>query len=105
MVNNHADLKIPEGIYQETYTPVAGRIKSAVLSNPTNNNAFYLRYAKMILSADATCSWVDAMGNPVNGFALSKGPQPFLIRELSTTGGIAVVIVHDGLQDPGVEAI
>lgn len=85
-------LIIPEGFYQEPYTPIVGRIVSPVLNKK-------LKYAKMILSADADVTFRDAMGNAVSTFALSKGPQPFLVSEISAVSAGSVLIVHDGEID------
>lgn len=84
-------LKIPEGFYVESYTPKIGRITSSALSNR------HLLLAKLHINADATITGKDAMGNDFSGMACSKGEVPFLLSEVSSTGGVACFIIHDGV--------
>ena len=82
-------LAIPEGYYVEPYTPQSGRIISPSIGKP-------LLIAKVHLNADATINGKDSQGNVITGMACSKGQIPFLLTELSSTGGISCYIIHDG---------
>lgn len=83
-------LTIPEGRYQELYSPAPGRITSTAL------NGKKLKYAKMILSEDANVTWKDAKTNQVTTFPLAKGGQFFLVSEIIAVSAGTVLIVHDG---------
>lgn len=87
-------LIIPEGYYVEPYTPATGQIVSSALSKK-------LKYAKMVLSEDANVTFKSAKGNQVTAFPLSKGPQSFLVSEISVVSAGSVLIVHDGIIDTG----
>lgn len=87
-------LYVPEGKYQEAYTPAAGRITSTKLGNKE------LAYAKFMISADANVSWVDAEGSTaISTFPLKAGiPYPFLVSKITAvSGGATVIIIHDGI--------
>lgn len=87
----HDKLFIPEGFYQEAYTPAAGRITSTALGGKK------LQYCKFMLSADATVTWKDHAGNQVTAFALKAGYQPFLVSEIISVSAGTVLIIHDGI--------
>jgi hypothetical protein len=83
-------LKVPEGRYFEPYTPAVGRISSTSLGGKK------LQYAKMYLSADANVTFRDEAGNAIVAFPLLKGPQPFLVTEVSVVSAGSVALMHDG---------
>lgn len=86
---NPDQLLIPEGIYRELYTPIAGRIKSPSLNK-------YLQFAKIALSADATVVYKDHAGNQTTE-ALKAGPQSSLFSEVISVSVGTVTIIHDGI--------
>ena len=87
----HDSLVIPEGFFQEPYTPASGRITSPSLNKR-------LQYCKFALSEDANVTWKDSYGNEITEFPLSKGPQPFIVSEISAVSAGSVIIIHDGLE-------
>lgn len=90
ITREHDKLFIPEGFYQEPYTPVAGRILSPSLNKR-------LQYCKFMLSADATVTWKDYAGNTVTSYPLKAGIQPFLVSEIISVSAGTVLIIHDGI--------
>lgn len=85
---------IPEGRYQEPYTPAAGRITSTALSGVT------LKYAKFMVSEDSNVTWKDLNGNTVTAFPCKGGiPYPFLVSVISASSAGTVLIIHDGIKD------
>jgi len=90
-LKQHDSIQIPEGFYVEPYTPTVGGIISPALNKQ-------LAYVKLWLNGDASgCSLRDAKGNAVTGINLKAGPCPFLVSEISSTGGITCYIIHDGV--------
>lgn len=83
-------LVIPEGFYQELYTPSVGKITSPGLG-------IVLEYVKIYLTADSTVTWKDMGGNITTLFSLKAGTQPFLIKELHAVTTGSVLIIHDGI--------
>ena len=86
----HDALKVPEGFFQEPYTPVAGRVLSPSLNKR-------LQYCKFYLSADANVTWKDYAGNQITTFALKAGYQPFIVSEIIAVSAGTVLIIHDGI--------
>jgi hypothetical protein len=86
-------LRVPEGWYQEAYTPGPNRITSTKLSG------LELAYAKFMLSEDADVSWVDAKDSTaISTFPLKGGiPYPFLVSKITAVSGGTVIIIHDGI--------
>lgn len=85
-------IAIPEGHYVEQCTPGAGKQRSQVCK-------YDLAYFKLWLNAGATINFRDASGNAVNGLVVAAaGEVPFLMSEITSTGGVQSYIVHDGLR-------
>jgi hypothetical protein len=86
-------LYVPEGKFQEAYTPGAGRITSAKLGNKE------LAYAKFMISEDANVSWQDMEGSTaILTFPLKGGiPYPFLVSKITAVSAGTVIIFHDGI--------
>jgi hypothetical protein len=83
-------LKVPEGYYQELYTPAAGRVKSAELGNKS------LEYCKIFLPVSVSVTWKGYLNETAVTATLPAGPFPFLVKEISAAGGV-VMIIHDGV--------
>lgn len=84
-----------EGKFTEAYTPKSGRISSPSLYKE-------LRWAKMLLTADADVTYKDESGISKT-VSLSKGEHPFFVTEISAVSTGTVYIIHDGVLHTGYQ--
>lgn len=82
-------LYIPEGRYQESYTPAATRVTSTVLGGKQ------LRYVKFMIESDGAVTWKDLSGNEITRDLKGGIPYPFLVSVISASAS-DVTIIHDG---------
>jgi hypothetical protein len=85
------------GYFQEPYTPIVGRVRSASLAQANGGIAPKLEACWFILSAAANVTFKDYAGNQVTAFGLPQGIYPFPVQEISVVSTGSVLIVHDGL--------
>lgn len=82
-------LYIPEGLYNEAYTPAPGPVVSPKLGK-------IIPIFKIHLSDDCNVTGKSAAGNTVTSQAHKAGPCPYLWSQITSVSSGSVWIIHDG---------
>lgn len=86
----HDSIAIPEGLYIEPYTPVAGPIISPSLNQ-------VVAYVKIHATDEGTITGKDSRGNLISDFPIAKGSNVYLFSEIHSASTV-IWIIHDGVK-------
>ena len=99
-VRDHDEVKIPNGLFVEPYSVVAGQVTSPTLLMPDGTTKRKLRYVRILLTQAANVTFKDGKGNQVTALPLLASVEyRFLVTEITVVSAGAVYIIHDGEID------